>query len=38
MVMAEHTGADDGSLQRSIFGHAAAKKQSLGVPTLMRPL
>ena len=32
MVMAEHTGADDGSLQRSIFGHAATEEQSLGVP------
>jgi hypothetical protein len=32
VMMAEHTGANDGSLQRSIFGHAAAKKQGLGFP------
>jgi len=30
MVMAEHTGADNGSLQRSIFGHAATQEQDLG--------
>jgi hypothetical protein len=28
MVVAEHAGADDGSLQRSIFRHTATQKQN----------
>jgi hypothetical protein len=27
-VVTEHTGANNGSLQRSIFGHAATQKQN----------
>ena len=32
VVMPEHASANDGSLQRSIFRHAATQKQGLEVP------
>jgi hypothetical protein len=36
MMMAENASADHGSFQRSIFRHAAADEQSLGVPNRIR--
>jgi hypothetical protein len=32
-MMTKDASADDGSLQRSIFRHAATQKQGLGSPT-----
>jgi uncharacterized repeat protein (TIGR03803 family) len=37
-VLHSFTGADDGSLQRSIFGHAATQEQDLGTLERKMPL